>query len=344
MKIISGTVEFQMQEPSAVVIGKFDGIHLGHRLLLEKLIEQKREGLQTVVFTFDKSPATLFLKEGEVYREICSSVEKREIFEEISKSGEFLHTEAVREEGELDSECIDVLIEFPMNAGTAAISPEEFITEILQKKLCCKSLIAGDDITFGYKGRGNSNLLREYSKKCGYQLHLMDKLLVNNVLPETGSAEEISSTLIRREINAGNIAKANRLLGRCFTVTGKVQHGRKLAGSILHMPTANLKWPEHKVLPAFGVYMTEVLVDGRRYKAITNVGRKPTVNAPDMQEVLAESYLYDYCGDLYGKIMQVCFYEFVRSEQKFENLEALQEQMLKDMEQGRRWQAEENKR
>ena len=138
MQIISETIEFKITEPTAVVLGKFDGVHIGHQLLITKLLEQKKKGLKTVVFTFDKSPASLFIQDGDTYRELCTLQEKRDIFEQYG---------------------VDVLIEFPMNIETASISAEEFITEILQKRLNCKSLIAGEDISFGYKGIGDCNML-----------------------------------------------------------------------------------------------------------------------------------------------------------------------------------------
>ncbi len=316
MQIISGTVNFQINEPTAVVIGKFDGIHLGHLYLLTVLMMQKEQGLKTVVFTFDKSPASLFGQEGDTYRELCTAEEKRAIFESIG---------------------IDVLIEFPMNPETAAIPAKEFITEILHKQLRCNKLIAGEDITFGHKGRGDSNLLMQYSEECGYQVEILEKVSMNPLYPEEAPAEEISSTAIRKAINAGNIAKVSKMLGRPYSVEGEVIHGRQLAGGLLEMPTANVKWPENKVIPAFGVYFTEITVDGKCYHGITNVGKKPTVNESSEREVLAESYLYDFQGELYGRQILIEFYKFVRPEQKFENLDALKEQMQRDMSAGKNY-------
>lgn len=319
MKIVSGKENFVLDKPSAVVLGKFDGIHLGHNLLLEKLAEKKKSGLQTVVFTFDKSPAALFLKNGESYREICVGEEKREIFSAFHEKQ--------------DENGIDVLIEFPMNARTVSIPAEKFITEILQKQLKCKTLIAGDDITFGHKGLGNREMLQKFSASGAFTLELVDKLQVQRVCPDMNLKEEISSTLIRKLINEGKIAEAERLLGRPFSLTGEVVHGRKLAGGILNMPTANVLWPEHKVLPAFGVYLTLVSFENHVFKAITNVGTKPTI---DGTEVLAESYLYDFSGDLYGKHIKIAFMQFLRPEVRFESLDALKKQMQSDMEKGRK--------
>ena len=124
-------------------------------------------------------------------------------------------------------------------------------------------------------------------------------------------------------------------MGREFSVTGQVIHGNHLGSTVLDMPTANIKWPENKVFPAFGVYFTRILADNTWYNGITNVGIKPTIEQGGQKEVLAESYLYDFDADLYGKTVTVAFYAYHRPEQKFENLESLKVQLQKDMRAGR---------
>lgn len=311
MLIISGTTRFQIEEPTAVVLGKFDGVHIGHQHLINKILAQKEQGLKTVVFTFDRSPASLFIQDGSTYRELCTPEEKRTIFEGMG---------------------VDVVIEFPMNTETAMIAPEAFITDILQGQLNCRYLAAGEDVTFGYLGMGDSNLLARYSQRCGYTLEILEKLLVSSVFSDKAAYEEIGSTGIRREIAAGNMERAAILMGRRFLAAGNVICGLQLAGTALEMPTANVKWPENKVFPAFGVYFTKASVDGTEYPAITNVGRKPTITE---EEVLAETYLYDFAGDLYGKEISIVFYFFHRAEEKFDNLELLKEQLQKDSLAGR---------
>lgn len=314
MQIISGTTNFQIEEPTAIVLGKFDGVHIGHQLLVEKLKEQKAKGLKTVIFTFDKSPAGLFIQDGDTYRELCTLEEKRHIFEKLS---------------------VDTLIEFPMNKETCAIPAEGFVTKILQKQLNCNMLIAGEDVTFGYKGQGDREMLLAYSRLGAFDVEIVDKLLIKDVFWGDNSTEEVSSTRIRKEINAGNIAKANAMMGRAFEVTGQVIHGNHIGGEVLNMPTANVKWPENKVFPAFGVYFTEVLVKNNCYAAITNVGYKPTIAGTDQRSVLAESFLYDFEGDLYGQEITIHFYEYKRPEQKFENLDALKKQLQVDLQAGK---------
>lgn len=314
MQIISKTTNFYINEPTAIVLGKFDGVHAGHQLLLDRLLEQKENGLKTVVFTFDKSPASLFIQDGTAYRELCTLEEKRVIFEKMG---------------------VDILIEFPMDPETAMIPASEFITEILQRSLNCKMLIAGEDITFGYKGLGDKDMLIDNSEACGYQVEILDKLMSDVLFPEEERIEEISSTCIRKDINAGKVARANAMMGRAFSVKGEVVHGNQLGGSALEMPTANVKWPENKVLPAFGVYFTKVWAKNNVYAGITNVGRKPTVAGSQATEVLAETYIYDFAEDLYGQEITIEFCEFRRPEQTFEGLEALKAQLKEDMAAGR---------
>ena len=311
MIIIKGT-EFQLEEPSAVVLGKFDGVHVGHRVLLKALKGQKKKGLKTVVFTFDKSPASLFKQGAEPYRELFTLEEKRSIFSGMD---------------------VDVLVEFPMNKETAAIPAERFVTEMLQNSLMCSVLIAGEDVSFGRGGLGDKAMLEAYSAECGFEVMIFPKLLIGEFIDFDSQNAPVSSTYIRQCINAGFVAKAKVLLQGPFYLTGVVEHGAGMGSKVFDMPTANIKWPENKVLPAFGVYYTKALIDGRKYSAITNVGRKPTV-AGEKGEILAETYIYDFQGDLYGQTISVQFHEFVRAEKSFDDIESLKKQLKQDLQKG----------
>jgi len=295
MRIIEKTTDFQLKEPTAVVLGKFDGVHLGHRFLLEKLLEQKQNGLRTVVFTFDKSPASLLGQNVADLKELCTREEKRAIIEALG---------------------VDVYIEFPMNEETVKMTAEVFVEEYLSKRLCCKCLIAGDDLRFGYKGLGNAKMLKEHSFSTRCQMDIYEKL------------PDVSSSIIREAITMGDIVQANAALGYPYEVTGQVVRGMGLAGSVLHMPTANIIFPKEKVLPMLGVYFTRVKVDGTFYNAITNVGKKPTVLSST--DVFAETYLYDFAGDLYGKELTIYFEQFLRKEETFADIYALADQLEKD--------------
>lgn len=301
MLIISGTTKFQISERAAVVLGKFDGVHLGHRFLLAKLLEQKKQGRSTVVFTFDQFPAHLLDATESDLKELCMTSEKRAIFAELG---------------------VDILVEYPMNEDTIRMPAEVFLKDVIRKQCNCEVLIAGEDVKFGHKGLGDRAMLKAYEKELSYQTNIYPKLAMDS--------EVVSSTRIRNEIKEGHMDYARQLLGHSFEVSGTVVHGLKLAGDTFKMPTANVVWPKRKVIPKFGVYFTKVKVGDCTYKAITNVGTKPTVTTNDTKLVLAESYLYDFTGDLYGQEITISFYTFWRSEQKFNSISELKEQLLLD--------------
>ncbi|MBR5800683.1 MAG: bifunctional riboflavin kinase/FAD synthetase [Lachnospiraceae bacterium] len=303
MRIISGSTDFVLEGKSAVAIGKFDGIHRGHLALMNHILEQKNEGMQAVVFTFDP-PATVFFGRGGE-KELTTLAEKRRFFESLG---------------------IDVLIEFPLNKETAAIEAEDFVKEILVKQIQAAYIAAGTDLSFGYKGRGDSVLLSALGEQFGYRVEIIDKLFFEE--------REISSTYVREEVLLGNMETVRELLGRPYSITGKVEQGKKL-GRTLGMPTVNLYPPEGKLLPRKGVYFSETRCNGIPYKSITNIGLKPTVN--DTPAISVESYLYDFEGDLYGEEIETFLLAFKRPEMKFDSVDALKAQMLADVEEGRHW-------
>lgn len=302
MQIITNMNRLQLNDNSAVAIGKFDGIHLGHQKLLSEIVAKIKEGMKAVVFTFNPSPSVLFSKIKE--KELTSIEEKREIFEKLG---------------------IDVLIEFPLTYETAATPKEVFVEEFLVKKLRAKFIAAGTDLSFAKNGEGNSAYLIEKSKEFHFDVKIIDKIMFQN--------EVISSTAVRQAILAGDVKKASNMLGSPYKVQGIVEKGRQL-GRTIGFPTVNLLPKEEKLLPPNGVYKTEVLVDGKRYEAITNVGCKPTVT--ENKQILIESYLYDFEEVIYGEKIEVCFQNFMRKEKKFDSLLGLKEQLQKDLELGRK--------
>lgn len=301
MQIIRGTTDFALSHKSVVTIGKFDGIHLGHQKLFDRVLKQKKNGIPAVIFSFDPVPEAFFGKKA--VKGLMSKEEKLAAFEKMG---------------------IDVLIEFPLNEETAATEPEFFVREYLTKKLMAAVIIAGTDISFGNKGAGNAALLRELSAECGYQVEIIDKVCIDD--------EEVSSTLIRDTIRKGDMKKAALLLGSPYSICGVVAHGRQL-GRKLGMPTVNLLPSEEKLLPPNGVYYSYVWFQGRRYPAISNVGYKPTVS--DEQVLGVETYLYDFTEELYGKEITVELLDFKRAEMKFDGVEALKAQMGRDIAEGR---------
>lgn len=301
MQIIENDLEFQLDKPSAVAIGKFDGIHRGHQSLLRHVLEQKEKGPQAVVFTFDPSPAALF--SGENLPELTTKREKRRLFEELG---------------------IDVLIEFPLNFATAAMEPEEFIEKVLAEQMKTAYIAAGEDLSFGNRGRGDAALLEKMAGQFGYRTEIIEKVCLEGV--------EISSSYVREVVKSGDMERAERLIGEAYSVCGVVAHGKKL-GRKLGMPTVNLLPEKEKLLPPYGVYFSEVSVGERVYKGITNIGCKPTVN--DEKQAGVETYLYDFAQDIYGKEITVRLFSFHRPEKKFESVDALKKQMATDIAEGR---------
>lgn len=302
MKIIEQTTEFRLTGPSAVAIGKFDGVHLGHRKLIHRIIEQKKENLLATVFTFDTSAAAFF---GGEEKELTTVTEKRRIFKEMG---------------------VDVLIEFPLNRETAATEPAEFVRRYLAEQMRAAYICAGEDLSFGRNGAGNYTLLKEYADTYNYRVELIDKVRADG--------EVVSSTRVREAVRMGCMEDAARMLGTPYSVSGLVQHGRRL-GRTIGMPTANLLPEKDKLLPPNGVYYSRVLIDGKIYRGISNVGCKPTVDTANVMGV--ETYLYDFAGNLYGRNITVELLAFRRPEMKFDSVEHLKEQMETDIAAGRNY-------
>ena len=301
MEIIENTLEFQLNRNTAVAMGKFDGLHVGHRKLLGRILEQRDRGLAPCVFTFEPSPAVFFgHSDG---KELMNRWEKRRAFEEMG---------------------VEVLIEFPMTKESAAMPPDIFIQEILVRRLKCAYVAAGEDVSFGSRGAGDAELLRRMGAQCGYETQIIEKFRVHG--------QEVSSTYVRNCVESGRMEEAALLLGTPYTVRGEVCHGAG-KGAIFGMPTANIPFPEERLSPPFGVYFSRVLYGGNSYAAISNVGCKPTVT--DAGRVGVETYLYDFEGNLYGKDIAVQLMAFHRPEQRFESVDVLKRQLRADREAGR---------
>lgn len=237
MRIIRGTTEFQTEEATAVSLGKFDGLHQGHQLLVERILKKKKEGLKSLIFTFDFGDRPVLLLPTE-------------------------REELLRRWG------VDYLVECPFAKEISHMEAETFVREILVRRLHVRYLAVGTDFRFGYHRGGDYKLLQALSAECGYEVEVVEKACYQG--------EEISSSRIRRELEEGNMELVNQLLGYAYSVTGEVLHGRRI-GRTLGMPTINLLPEERKLLPPNGVYATRTLIAGERFEGITNVGYKPTV-------------------------------------------------------------------
>ena len=297
MQYIHNTVDFKIEEDTVITLGKFDGLHRGHELLMENLLNwREKYRYKAVVFTFDIPPRQQV--NGVDTRVLTTNEEKRAIFE---RSG------------------VDYLIECPFTPEVMCMEPKAFI-EWMVNALHARCFVIGNDFRFGHNRAGDYEVLRQYAVEFGYEVVVLDKI------QEDG--RDISSTYIREEIGQGHIEKANNLLGYEFFAKSMIIHGKQL-GRKIGIPTINMEFPPEKLLPPNGVYVTRVLMDGVWHKGVTNVGCKPTVS--DSHLIGVETHILDFSGNVYGKEAEVCFLHYIRPEQKFASIEDLQAQMERDV-------------
>lgn len=300
MRYITKTLDFRLDRPSVITMGKFDGLHRGHEKLLKKTLEWGKQGLETVVFTFDISP---LVKLGTKIKRTILTNEERKVL--------------------MEGKGIDDLIECPFVPEVIQMEPEEFIRKILVEQLRASVLVVGPDFRFGHQRRGTVEMLQKSGKQLGFQVEVMEK--------EVEEGRTISSTWIRENLREGKIEKVNHLLGYPYFVQGRVVHGRQL-GRTMGLPTINQVPADGKLLPPFGVYATRCYIEGKTFYGISNVGVKPTVQGGFAG---VETYLFDCDEDLYEKEAWVEFFHFVRPECKFDSLEELKGQIQRDTRSGK---------
>lgn len=296
MEYIAGRCDFQLKN-TAVTLGKFDGLHLGHQQLIQRAVSYKKQGLTPVMFSFLLHPGNLF----------------------SDKEFELIYTEEEKLV-KLNRCGIDVLVSYPFTKETRSMSPEQFIKEILVDKLDAKIIIVGNDFRFGFQRSGDVTLLKQFEKTYGFEVISCEKLKWKN--------EVISSSSIRSALKAGNLEAANAMLGQPYSIRGEVTHGRKL-GRTIGMPTTNLIPQSTKLLPPCGVYATRTLIDGVYHQGVTNIGYKPTVGEEAFIGV--ETYIFDFNRDLYGELLEVELLYYIRPELKFGSVEELVTKMQEDI-------------
>lgn len=303
MEVFNNLEEIKINESTVVALGNFDGVHVGHQQLIKNAVEFAHlQGLKSAVFTFSNHPRNLGKKDA--VKSIQDADEKAEF---IASFG------------------IDYLFNIPFDDSIRHLSSEDFVDKILINRFKIKQAYCGFNYRFGFRAGGNPEKLLHYGIEKGFGLHILEPFKIDGII--------VSSTEIRMAIEQGNMALANKYLGRNYVIKGEVLHGNQL-GSKIGIPTANLSVPEGRVVPLYGVYVTNTYVDGEKYRSISNIGKKPTIGEYDTN---LESHILDFDKVIYGKEIKVEFLEFVRSEQCFDNIELLKEAIKKDCEIARKF-------
>lgn len=298
MELIRGLHTITQRHRHCVLtIGNFDGVHLGHQAVLQRVRARAAElQLPAVVMTFEPQPLEFFRPDIAPAR-LTTWREKLRL---------------------LEQQGIARMICTPFHQKFASQEPEDFVKNILVDKLGVKLLVVGDDFRFGKDRKGDFSFLQEAGER--YNFAVVDTQSYRQ------EARRVSSTLIREALAEGNFAAAKEMLGHSYTMTGKVSHGAK-KGRTIGFPTANVPLKRLRS-PLQGVYAVQVEVAGKRYNGVANIGRRPTVNG---QGVQLEAHLFNFSGDIYGQQMQVTPLHKIRDEVKFESLDALKHQIKADV-------------
>ncbi len=282
-----------------LTIGNFDGVHCGHQALFEKVKEwaRKYDG-ESVVVTFFPHPLQV-LSPGNGPPFITSHERKLELIEAAG---------------------IDTTIVIPFSRDFARISAQDFVKELLVDRLGARVIIVGHDYRFGQGREGNIDFLKDMGAKHGFEVDLVSGIDIDGIV--------VSSTAIRRMIQDGDIHAAEKLLGRCFEITGPVVSGRSRGGRLLGFPTANIRLPG-LAAPKNGIYAVEILIDGEVYGGAANLGYNPTFGDTELS---LEAHIFDFNQNIYGKTITVRFIERLRDEKRFSGPEELAAQIGKDVE------------
>ncbi|MDF2612643.1 MAG: riboflavin biosynthesis protein RibF [Clostridia bacterium] len=299
MQYIYGTTDIEQKENSIVVLGNFDGVHIGHQKLFELAREKAKENrLQIVVFSFYPHPSWVI--GGSPKSLLMSRRDKEETIKTLQ---------------------IDTLIEYPFTREFASISAERFFVDILISKLKAKVIIIGSNYYFGRGKEGNQKYLYELGQKYDVQVCVVDAVKIDGKI--------VSSSAIRDLITEGELETANRLLGHTYSIIGTVVRG-KMLGRTIGFPTVNIKAESDRIYPPKGVYATKIQVYNREYLGMTNIGYNPTVNG---SHKMIETHIFGFDEELYGEEVRVYFYSYIRAEKKFSNVTLLAEQIQKDKQQ-----------
>ncbi|MGE8721277.1 bifunctional riboflavin kinase/FAD synthetase [Leptospira terpstrae] len=301
MKIIRSleSIQNEFQTGSSLTLGNFDGIHVGHQTLLLRTVEKAKElDLPSVVVTYYPNPSVVLGKKPN-FKYLSSEKEKEELIRGFG---------------------IDYLVVLDFTLELSKMSAEDFLEKIMIKTLNAKHIVIGYNHFFGAERRGDFNLLNSNKINYGYAVELKEAVLKKE--------SKISSSLIRGFLEKGEMEEAKILLGRNYHITGLVFEGAK-RGRTIGFPTANIKVPEDKLLPAIGVYACFAKFGGKDHKGMVNIGHNPTFDGFGLH---VEVNVFDFDGDLYGKEIELEIVHKIRDEKKFSSLDELKNQLTKDKE------------
>ncbi|HET6527999.1 MAG TPA: bifunctional riboflavin kinase/FAD synthetase [Balneolaceae bacterium] len=285
---------------SVVTVGTFDGVHAGHRAIMDTVAQKARErDARSVIITFDPHPRDIISPGDAGIKLLTTLHERAEILEELG---------------------IDLMVVIPFDRDFSLLSSEDFIRDIIFKKIGVSEFVIGYDHHFGRNREGTIETIEKLSKELGFDSYVVSKREVG--------AKTVSSTAIRKAISEeGNVEQAAKFLQRPYRLNGTVVHGDK-RGKKIGFPTANIK-PEHskKIIPKDGVYAVKMRVNDEWYKGMMNIGHRPTFEG----KVRAlEVHLFDFSEDIYGEEVQVRFFNRIRNEKKFDGIDALKAQLEDD--------------
>lgn len=286
-----------------VTIGNFDGVHLGHQKLFEQVVARARQDKGTsVAVTFDPHPLKVLSPQG--IRLISTTPQKIEL---IGRAG------------------IDVLVIIPFTSEMAMTTAVEFVDEVLLGRLGIRDLVVGYDYAMGKGRQGDTVFLQHQGEMKGFSVMVMPAHYEQGML--------VSSSRIRELVAAGKMGDARRLLGRWYQIRGEVQWGRQRGGKLLGFPTANLYLSEEDLCPKRGVYVTQVIYDGKQYGGASNIGYNPTFGDTSL---VAETHIFDFNADIYGKPLKINLLRHLRGEIAFSGIEPLARQIRRDIEVARK--------
>lgn len=297
LKTFRNLNNYTEKKPLALSIGMFDGVHQGHQSIISQLKKVSAEKkIESGILTFWPHPRLIFNPQANL-RLLNTLEEKIQLLEKFGLENLFLQ--------DFDKQFRN-------------LSGEEFIREILVKKLNVKHLIVGYDHSFGKNKSGNFELLKKLAPELGLEVEKTAAVSIDE--------ENISSTKIRNLLAEGEISEANKMLGYNYSLCGTVVHG-KMIGRTIGYPTANLETEPHKLLPKKGAYITSAILEGKFYKSMTSIGTNPTVNG---EKLTVETYILNFSGDIYGKKLTLNFHEFLHNEIKFDGIENLVKKLDED--------------